>query len=77
MWDGQSFFEYVADQARKHRGKTIGILLGLLVALLWISLGFWKMLFIAVCILIGYFVGKRFDNGGSLGDLWRRMFEKR
>lgn len=77
MWDGKSFFEYVADQGEKHRGKAIGILLGLLVALLWIIIGFWKMLFIVICILIGYFVGKRFDNGGSPGDFWKRMFEKR
>jgi uncharacterized membrane protein len=77
MWDGRSFYEYVADQVEKHRGKAIGILLGLLVALLWIIIGFWKMFFIAICILIGYFVGKRSDDGGSLGDFWRRMFGKR
>jgi uncharacterized membrane protein len=77
MWDSKSFFEYVAGQGEKHGGKMIGIILGLLVALLWIFIGFWKTLFIVICILIGYFVGQRFDNGGSLGDLWRRMFEKR
>lgn len=77
MWDGRSFYEYVADQVEKHRGKVIGIILGLLVALLWITLGFWKMLFIAICIVIGYFVGKCFDDGGNLSDLWRRMLGKR
>jgi hypothetical protein len=37
----------------------------------------WKMFFVAICILIGYFVGKHSDDGGSLSDLWRRLFGKR
>jgi uncharacterized membrane protein len=45
--------------------------------LLWIIIGFWTMLFIAILILIGYFIGKRFDDKVSLGELWTRMFGKR
>jgi uncharacterized membrane protein len=77
MAGNQSFYEYLAEQAGRNRGKVIGVLIGLLVALLWIVFGFWKILFLSILILIGYFVGKRFDDGGSLSDLWRRMFGKR
>src|SRR5665647_208777 len=33
----------------EHRGKTIGILLGLVASILFISYGFWRTIFIAVC----------------------------
>ncbi len=73
----QSFYEYLAEQAGRHRGAVIGVLLALLVALLIIIFGFWKTIFLAILILIGYLVGKGFDNNVSLGELWTRMFGKR
>lgn len=45
-----------------HRGKVIGVLLGLIASVLFISFGFWKTLFIAICIAAGYFVGKKIDE---------------
>jgi uncharacterized membrane protein len=77
MASNQSFYEYLAEQAGRNRGKVIGGLIGLLVALLWIISGFWTMLFIAILILIGYFIGKCFDDHVSLSELWTRMFGKR
>lgn len=45
-----------------HRGKAIGIILGLIFGLLTVVLGFWKTFFVALCIAIGYIVGRRLDN---------------
>ncbi len=77
MASDQSFYEYLAEQAGRHRGAVIGVLLALVAALLFIFLGFWKTIFLAILILIGYLVGKGFDDNVSLGDLWIRMFGKR
>lgn len=77
MWGGRSFYEFFLDLMDSHRGKVIGIILGLLAGLLIIIFGFWKTVFIVICILIGYFIGKRFDDGGSLDALWRRLFGER
>jgi uncharacterized membrane protein len=46
-------------------------------ALLVIFFGFWKTIFIAILILIGYFIGKSFDDKVGWGELWMRMFGKR
>jgi uncharacterized membrane protein len=77
MRDGRSVLEILLDLMDRHRGAAAGAAGGLLVALLLIMFGFWKTVGIAVCILIGYYIGKRFDEEGSLDTLWRRLFGER
>ena len=77
MQDGRSVFEILLDLMDRHRGAMAGAIVGLLVALLIIIFGFWKTVGIAICIVIGYFIGKRFDEEGSLSALWRRLFGER
>jgi uncharacterized membrane protein len=77
MRDGQSVLETLLDLMDRHRGAAVGVVVGLLVGLLFIIFGFWKTILIAICILIGYIVGKRFDEEGSLETLWRRLFGER
>ena len=55
----------------------IGVLLALVAALLIIFFGFWMIIFLAILILIGYFIGKCFDDKVGFGELWTRMFGKR
>lgn len=57
---------YIMDE---HRGKAIGVTLGLLASILFISFGFWQTIFILLCILVGYQVGKKIDEQVDL-ELW-------
>lgn len=57
---------YIMDE---HRGKAIGVILGLLASILFISFGFWQTIFILLCILVGYQVGKKIDEQVDL-ELW-------
>lgn len=57
----------------EHRGKTIGILLGLIASTLFIAYGFWRTLFVIVCILLGYFIGKEIDQNKGW-DQWIQQF---
>lgn len=59
---------------KHHRGKTIGIGLGLLFGLLAVAVGLLKTLFIAICIGIGYLIGKRADEKGDLQKLLNKWF---
>jgi len=77
MWGGRTFLEIIQELLETHRGKVLGAIFGLIIGLLIIVFGFWKTVFIIVCILIGYFLGKRFDDGGSPGDWWDRFFGER
>jgi uncharacterized membrane protein len=53
----------------EHRGKTIGITLGLLASILFISFGFWRTIFIVFCIFAGYQIGKKLDENTDL-EFW-------
>lgn len=77
MWGGKSLEELFHELMERHRGKLLGILGGLVIGLLIIVFGFWKTIFIVLCILIGYFLGRRFDNEGGFSDWWERFFRTR
>lgn len=57
-----------------HRGKTIGILIGLLFSVLVITVGLLETIFIAVCIYLGFIIGKRLDDNESFNDLIHKLF---
>ncbi|NLJ72727.1 MAG: DUF2273 domain-containing protein [Syntrophomonadaceae bacterium] len=70
MWE-----KLLLSLINKHRGKTIGILIGLLASILFISYGFWKAIFIIICISLGYFIGRKIDEDKNL-ELWIKQLFK-
>jgi len=46
----------------RHRGEITGTATGLIAAIMILSLGFFKSLFIAVLVFLGYYIGKRVAN---------------
>lgn len=70
----EKFFEYVATE---HRGKAVGILLGLIASILFVSFGFWQTIFIMLCIGAGYVIGTKIDDNVDL-ELWlKNIFKPR
>lgn len=67
--------KFLLSLISEHRGKTIGVLIGLLASILFISYGFWKALFILVCIGLGYFIGRKIDENKNF-DLWLKQIFK-
>jgi uncharacterized membrane protein len=61
----------------KHFGKIVGMILGLIFAILVVTLGFWKTVFILACIIIGFFIGKVIDNNVDLRDFLDRFLTRR
>ncbi len=59
-----------------HCGKVIGLVLGLIAGILVINYGFWKALFIALCIIGGFFIGKAIDENIDV-DNWFKRFRER
>lgn len=55
-------WEWLRELAEVHRYKIIGALSGLVFALLVIRFGWWA-LFILFCAGLGYWIGKRLDEG--------------
>ena len=51
---------------QEQRGKTVGILLGLVLSLSVLIFGIMNTAFVAVCILVGLYFGSRYDHGEDL-----------
>jgi len=59
----------------EHRGKAVGIFLGLAASILFINYGFWRSAFIVFCIFIGYQIGKKLDENADL-EIWMKNLFK-
>lgn len=54
-----------------------GILIGAVLALTWITFGFWAFLFVAFAIAIGALVGRIVDGKLNIGNLFDAVRGKR
>ncbi len=61
----------------KHWGKVLCGLLGLIFAILVITLSFWWALFIYICVAIGIMVGWRLDLSKGLRPWLDNLFRPR
>lgn len=56
-----------------HRGKFVGLLLGLVLGAAVLIFGFFKTVFVLLCGLIGLYVGKKIDDQEDLADIVERI----
>jgi len=45
-----------------HWGKVFGVLLGLLFGWFAITYGFWRAVFVAATVTVGYYIGRQVDE---------------
>ncbi|MCG0277618.1 MAG: DUF2273 domain-containing protein [Thermanaeromonas sp.] len=62
---------------REHRGKILGLALGLLFGLAVAAWGLLKTLFIVFCMMVGYFIGRGLDGGQGWSGWWERILRRR
>jgi len=60
-----------------HRGKMMGLLIGLVFGLMVVVIGFFQAVFVALCMLAGFVIGKRIDDHIGFGDVVERIFRER
>lgn len=70
-------WENILMELIKHRGKIVGLLIGLAFAYLVLAHGFWRTLFIILCLYIGFIIGKRIDDNESLRGVIERILRDR
>lgn len=54
--------EWIETCFTTYKGRTIGIVSGLIFGILILSLGFWRGVFLALCAGIGYWLGSFRDR---------------
>lgn len=60
---------------KEYKGRIIGSLLGIVLAISFLTLGFWKTVFWIFLALLGFIVGSTIDHKEKLSDLWNRLRE--
>ncbi|WP_268760479.1 DUF2273 domain-containing protein [Gottschalkia purinilytica] len=61
--------ERVISILENHRGKVICSLIGFILAVIILLVGFFKTLFIIACVLVGYYFGSKIDNEENISDI--------
>lgn len=61
----------------RHRGKVVGVILGLLFGLSLVTWGLLKTVFVALCVVLGYLIGKRLDDHFDFRSILDRFFRER
>ncbi|MHC1746079.1 MAG: DUF2273 domain-containing protein [Negativicutes bacterium] len=57
----------------QHSGKIIGATAGLLIGILIITFGFFRTLFVLLCIIAGFIIGKKIDEKEDLMDILDKL----
>lgn len=71
------FWRIIQELLTYHRGKVLGIALGLTFGWFAICYGFFKAVFVTICIGIGYLIGKRVDESKDVKKVFERFFGPR
>ena len=58
---------------RNNKGKVNGTIIGLLFAVFVLLIGFFKTLFLVICVLLGYYIGKKIDNKESIIEVLEKF----
>ena len=65
--------EYLLNYYNNNRGKVNGALIGLVLSILILSIGFFRTLLIALFVFGGYYIGKKVDNKEDIIEFLDRI----
>ena len=71
----KNFLTYVKDWINNNPGTTVGVIIGLVLGIFLFTLGIIKTIFLAVFMLIGYWLGRSKDEKGSVVDHVTKLFK--
>jgi uncharacterized membrane protein len=65
--------ELLAEIWQHHSGKIVGIVIGLLTGVFILVFGFFHTMFVMLCMIAGYIVGKRIDEKEDIVDILGKL----
>lgn len=67
------FSEILQDLWENYRWRLVGTVAGLIIGLLFLFMGFFKTIFLLICIGAGFFIGTKVDHKEDLIDWLDRL----
>lgn len=72
----KEFFGKLGEALNPYRCRLIGLSVGLITAILFLTIGFFKTLLIILCVTAGFVVGYFFDDKVDLGKMIDRIMSR-
>lgn len=57
-----------------NKGQFVGLMIGLAVAILFLSIGFWETVLLGVCTLVGGYLGAHPEVRKAMADFFKGLF---
>lgn len=73
---GEKISQFLIWALASHPGKLLGTSVGLLLGLLFVTLGFWRTLVVALFTVLGFVLGKRQDDHKDISTWLEKNFNK-
>lgn len=67
----------IIEMIEKNRGKVAGVALGLIFGWFAITYGVIKAIFVSLCIIAGYYFGKKLDEQAGFKDIVSGWFREK
>lgn len=71
----EDLLQECASALKRHKGKFVGLVVGIILGAAILLFGFWQTFFVLLCGFVGLFVGVRFDHDLQLRDV-REFFKE-
>ncbi len=55
------------------KGRTIGAIIGFIIGIFILIIGFFRTLFIVICTWLGYYLGKISDDRENFNDILKKV----
>lgn len=63
----------LTEMWQQHSGKITGLVFGMLVGIFILIFGFFRTMFVMLCMISGYIVGKRIDEKEDIMDILGKL----
>lgn len=67
------FKEFLLNIFANNKGKVIGSIIGFIISILLLTIGFFRTLLIVICVSAGYYIGKQVDNRVDFMELLGKL----
>ena len=68
--------KWFLDWAAENKGLFTGLVIGLAIAILFLTIGFWATILIIVCTSAGAYLGGHPEVRGRIADFFKRLFRE-
>lgn len=65
------FLGWISD----NRGRFVGLMIGLVVAILFLSIGFWETVLLGVCTAVGGYLGAHPEVLQAMAEFFKGLFK--